>query len=70
MIKYRYPVFIILSILGLILSACVYPDPTPSKSGVIKGNLNNYEVVTVGDYTCVGMDGYKSGGLWCERTKK
>jgi uncharacterized protein YcfL len=30
---------------------------------------NIYEIVNIGPYTCVGMDGYESGAIWCERTK-
>lgn len=36
-------------------------------SEIVEGSINEYELIQIGPYTCVGMDGYNSGGLWCER---
>lgn len=66
-------------LLVLLFTACGSLDqsPVPNQQIVhknkvngilVKGGLNEYELIEIGPYTCVGMDGYKSGSVWCERT--
>ncbi len=50
------------------LSGC---QKTYSADMVLKGPMgtNRYEIIDIGDYRCVGMDGDASGAIWCENTK-
>jgi hypothetical protein len=63
--------FILATIFGL--TSCVQNQPSPAQTKsvvTVEGNLNSYEIIRIGDYECVGMDGYKSGGIWCNKLDK
>lgn len=62
-----------LMVVFLLLSGCTNSPKTKTNlsTNVVRGSIGNtYEIIEVGPYTCVGMDGEYSGAIWCERPLK